>query len=67
MTRQHIKKHLLDALGREVTHSICLPSLVEGEVDQIWKQFEETRQNNPEQIDEADKDKSDDELKAEYR
>ena len=31
-----------------------------------WAQFEETRKNNPEQIDAEDKDKSDDELKAEY-
>ncbi|WP_417797826.1 trigger factor [Terasakiella pusilla] len=66
MTRQHVKKHLLDAL--DDGHAFDLPeSLVEGEVEQIWAQFEETRKNNPEQIDESDKDKSDEELKAEYK
>jgi trigger factor len=66
MSRQHLKKHLLDAL--DAGHSFELPaSLVEGEVSQIWTQFEETRKNNPEQIDESDKDKSDDVLKEEYR
>lgn len=65
MTRQHVKKHLLDAL--DAGHSFELPpTLVQGESDQIWQQFEETRKNNPEQIDEDDKDKSDDELKAQY-
>jgi len=65
MSRQHVKKHLLDALDEN--HSFDLPSsLVDSEVDAIWKQFEETRKNNPDQIDEEDKDKSDDELKEEY-
>jgi len=66
MSRQHLKKHLLDALDEG--HSFDLPaSLIDGEVDQIWKQFEETRKNNPEQIDESDKDKSDEVLKEEYK
>jgi len=65
MTRQYVKKHLLDAL--DDAHSFDLPqSLVQGEVDQIWNQFEETRKNNPDAIDEADKGKSDEELKEEY-
>ncbi len=65
MTRQHVKKHLLDALDE--AHSFELPaSLVEGESNQIWSQFEETRKNNPDQIDAEDKDKSDEELKADY-
>jgi len=66
MSRQHLKKHLLDALDE--AHSFELPaSLIEGEIDQIWKQFEETRKNNPEQIDASDKDKSDEVLKEEYK
>ncbi|WP_135078050.1 trigger factor [Terasakiella sp. SH-1] len=65
MTRQHVKKHLLDALDE--AHSFELPqTLVDGEVNQIWSQYEETRKNNPDAIDAEDKDKSDDELKTEY-
>lgn len=65
MSRQHVKKHLLDILDEK--HAFDLPeSLVQSEVDAIWKQFEETRENNPDQIDEDDKGKSDEELKEEY-
>jgi len=65
-TRMRIKRDLLDILDKE--HQFDLPEgMTDAEFDAIWEQFEQQRKNNPEQIDEDDKAKSDDDLKAEYR
>jgi trigger factor len=64
MTRAHVKRHVLDAL--DTGHAIELPSgMVDGEFDQIWAQIEQAREAG--QADPEDADKSDDELKKEYR
>jgi trigger factor len=66
MSRMRMKKGLFDVLLEK--HDFELPTgLIEQEFEGIWKQFEDTREKNPESIDESDKDKSDDELKTEYR
>lgn len=60
MSRAHAKRALLDKLDE--THSFDLPkSMVDQEFEQIWQQVESAER------DEEDKDKSEDELKAEYR
>ncbi len=65
IARMRMKRVLFDLLLE--SHNFELPEgMVEQEFDSIWKQFEETRKNNPDAIDEDDKDKSDDELKEEY-
>ena len=59
-SRSHLKRALLDRLDE--AHSFELPkSMVEAEFESIWRQVESA---GP---DEADKDKSEDELKDEYR
>ncbi|MBQ9089773.1 MAG: trigger factor [Alphaproteobacteria bacterium] len=64
VARMHTKRALLDALAE--AHSFEVPQgMVDMEFDAIWKQFEEAKKNN--QLDEDEKSKSDDELKAEYR
>ena len=66
ISRMHLKRELLDQLDK--AHEFPIPEgLVEGELEAIWHQFEHRREEHPDQIDEADKGKSDDELKAEYR
>ena len=58
--RGHLKLHLLDQL--DAAHDFDLPqSMVNAEFDQIWRQVEGAER------DEEDKDKSEDELKADYR
>jgi len=68
MSRQRLKRELLDILSDG--HSFEVPAgLVESEFDAIWSQFEEHRKQAKDQgqdIDSED-DKSDDELKVEYR
>jgi len=65
VSRMRMKRVLFDVLLD--AHDFDLPEgMIEQEFDSIWKQFEETRKNNPDSIDEDDKDKSDDELKEEY-
>jgi len=60
LSRGHIKRSLLDRLDE--AHSFDLPpSMVNAEFDQIWSQVENSER------DEEDKDKSEDDLKAEYR
>ncbi len=60
MSRSHVKRTLLDKL--DAGHDFDLPkSMVEAEFKQIWTQVESAER------DEEDKDKTDDELKAEYR
>jgi trigger factor len=63
-SRAKMKRQLLDKLAD--THSFEVPpSMVELEFDQIWGQVEEERKRGVE--DAANKGKSDDEIKAEYR
>ena len=66
VARMRIKRHMLDALAEG--HAFDVPDgMIDAEFDQIWKQFDERRKNNPDELDDEDKEKSDDELKAEYR
>ena len=63
-TRNRLKRELLDRLHE--MHSFDVPpGMVDGEFDQIWTQFERAKEAG--QVDDEDKGKSDDELKAEYR
>ena len=60
LSRGHVKRLLLDKL--DAAHDFELPKgMVEAEFQQIWRQVENAER------DEDDKDKSDDELKEEYR
>ncbi|MEQ1753091.1 MAG: trigger factor [Micropepsaceae bacterium] len=63
-TRAHLKRALLDAL--DARHSFDLPSgMVEAEFKQIWTQVEQDLKSG--NLAEEDKDKSEDELKVEFR
>jgi trigger factor len=65
-TRMRVKRDLLDILDE--VHEFELPGgMIESEFDAIWHQFEHQRKEHPDQIEEDDKDKTDDELKEEYR
>ncbi|HNS87511.1 MAG TPA: trigger factor, partial [Parvularculaceae bacterium] len=60
MSRSHVKRALLDKL--DAAHDFDLPkSMVDAEFNQIWAQVANAER------DEEDKDKSEDELKEEYR
>ncbi|MEL7491321.1 MAG: trigger factor [Pseudomonadota bacterium] len=60
LSRGHVKRSLLDKL--DAAHDFELPNgMVNAEFDQIWRQVENAER------DEEDKDKSEDELKEEYR
>ncbi len=62
--RTEVKRKVLDQLNEK--HSFDLPpSMVEAEFDQIWQQIEQDRQQG--RLDAEDSQKSEDELKAEYR
>jgi trigger factor len=62
--RTEVKRKILDALNEK--HSFDLPpSMVEAEFDQIWQQIEHDREHG--HLDADDAEKSEDELKAEYR
>jgi trigger factor len=64
MSRLHLKRALLDVLSEK--HSFPLPeALVDDEFGNIWKQIEEAIKNDT--LEEADKGKSEDVLKSEYR
>lgn len=64
VARMHTKRALLDALAE--THSFEVPQgMVDLELSSIWQQYEEAKKNN--QLDEDEKSKPEDELKAEYR
>ena len=68
MSRQRLKRELLDVLSDG--HSFEVPGgLVDSEFEAIWSQFEEHRKEAKDkgQDTDAEDDKSDDELKAEYR
>jgi trigger factor len=63
-SRTRLKRQLLDKLAEN--HNFEMPpGMVEAEFQQIWSQVEADRQAG--RTDPDDKDKSDDELKAEYR
>ncbi len=65
-SRMRTKRDLLDILDKE--HQFELPEgMLEAEFNAIWEQFQNQKENNPDQIDEDDKNKSEDELKAQYR
>lgn len=60
LSRGHVKRSLLDQL--DAAHMFDLPKgMVEAEFEQIWRQVENTER------DEEDKDKSEEELRVEYR
>jgi len=60
LSRSHLKRALLDKL--DAAHDFDLPKgMVDQEFEQIWRQVEAAER------DEEDKDKSEDELKEEYR
>lgn len=60
LSRAHVKRGLLDKLDE--AHSFDLPNgMVNAEFDQIWQQVQSA------ELDEEDKEKSEDELKEEYR
>ncbi len=62
--RTRLKRQLLDKLAEN--HNFEMPpGMVEAEFQQIWSQVEADRQAG--RTDPDDKDKSEDELKAEYR
>jgi trigger factor len=65
MSRTSLKRRLLDKLSE--LHDFDVPSgMVDAEFDAtIWQQFEQAREQG--QIDDDDVDKSDDELRSEYR
>ena len=67
-TRMRTKRDLLDILDKE--HQFELPrAMADAEFNAIWEQFQNQKENNPDhyQIDEDDKNKSESELKAQYR
>lgn len=65
MSRQRLKRSLLDALSD--AHDFEIPAgLLGQETDAIWNQFEEARKAGQDVLDEDDKDKTDDELKADF-
>ena len=60
------KRELLDILDKE--HKFELPeAMADAEFNAIWEQFQNQKENNPDQIDDDDKNKSERELKAQYR
>lgn len=65
-SRRLLKRSLLDALSKD--HVFDTPeSMVEGELERIWAQFEEHRKSSPESFEGEDADKSDEDHKAEFR
>jgi trigger factor len=61
-----LKRELLDVLDEK--HDFELPiGMIDAEFDAVWHQFEHQRKEHPDKIEEEDKNKSDDELKEEYR
>jgi trigger factor len=64
VSRNKIKRQILDAL--DGAHTFALPeTLVSGEFDGIWRQFNSSLKNEGKSI--ADLGKTEDELKADYR
>lgn len=63
-SRNKAKRSLLDQLDEKHTFDLP-PKMVDQEFDQIWQQLQSEKEAG--RLDESDKDKSDDELKEEYR
>jgi trigger factor len=64
LARMRLKRQLLDKLAEG--HGFAVPEgMVEAEFNLIWREVEEQKKQG--QMDEADKAKSEDDLKAEYR
>ncbi len=63
LTKSHLKRIVLDRLAD--SHDFPVPpGMLEAEFNAIWSQIEEDKKND--RLDEEDKEKSDEELKAEY-
>ena len=62
-TRNRLKRDLLDMLDESHDFEIP-PGMVETEVQSIWEQFEEARRDD--RLEDEDKEKSEEELRAEY-
>ena len=63
-TRNRLKRNLLDKL--DASHEFELPpGMVETEAESIWEQFEAARRED--QIEEEDKEKSEEDLRTEYK
>jgi trigger factor len=65
IARQRLKRALLDQLAAKHDFPVP-PGMVDLEFDTIWKQFQEAREQNKDEVKE-EAGKSDDELKNEYR
>jgi trigger factor len=65
IARQRLKRALLDQLAAKHDFPVP-PGMVDLEFDTIWKQFQEAREQNKDEVKE-EAGKSDDELKSEYR
>lgn len=64
ISRAVVKRHLMDKLAE--AHNFAVPeTMLEAEFSSIWNQIEEAKKNN--QLPEEDKNKSDEELRKEYR
>lgn len=64
ISKGRLKRALLDELSDRVDFEVP-PGLLDEEFDNIWKQFEEAKEKG--EVDEDDKDKTDDELRERYR
>lgn len=64
VSRARVKRDLLDMLAEKQVFAVP-ESMVTMEFDHIWQQLEKAKQED--KLDEADKGKSDDELKADYK
>lgn len=64
-SRLKVKRQILDALDEAHTEVGLPTGMVEQEFNQIWAQVEQAKEAG--ELEEEDKDKSDEELKAEYR
>lgn len=64
LSRMRVKRELLDSLAERANFT-APPTLVEQEFQQIWQRVESDRAQG--QIDEDDKDKDDETLRADYR
>lgn len=64
ISKGRLKRALLDELSDRVDFEVP-PGLLDEEFDSIWKQFEEAKEKG--EVDEDDKDKTDDELRERYR
>ena len=64
--RMRVKRQLLDLLDK--AHNFDLPEdMSEQEFNNIWQEYDNRRKENPDQVDEGDKDKTDDQLKLEFK